>query len=382
MRSSTINRLRLAVAAGCLAALVFAASSTAAVSALPGGQSYLPPAGTVFQGVATKPVSAYSGAVHKHPAIYQEFVAWGQWLPGITADATANRARLMVEITTAYGSKDRITPRGIANGGGDTWLIGLAQQFAASKNITYVRLMAEMNNCNNPYAADNCDGSSRGSAYTATEFKQAWRRATLIFRGGSVAGINAELSQLGMRHLRTGETSLATPDVSMAWVPMVGGNPDVPALEPGVYFPGKQWVDWVGTDFYSRYPNWTGLEQFYNDYPGYPFLFGEYALWDGDNPSWVRTLFSWIDSHRRAQMLVYNDASPDFWLAHFPAASAALTTALADPRFPSFAPEWAHTSLLTAAVRRSRRHGRASGRARRACARRARDARRARVRAC
>jgi hypothetical protein len=234
-----IQRLRLAFVAGCLAPLLFAASATAAATTLPSAQSYLPPAGTVFQGVATKPVSAYSGVVHKHPAVYQEFVAWGQWLPGITADATANRARLMIEITTAYGSTNRITPQGIASGDGDGWLIGLAQQFAASNNITYVRLMAEMNNCNNPYAADNCDGSSRGSAYSASEFKQAWRRATLIFRGGSVAAIDAELRQLGMPALRTGRATLATPDVAMMWVPMVGGNPDVPGLEPGVYFPGS-----------------------------------------------------------------------------------------------------------------------------------------------
>ena len=352
------SRLRLALATACVAAASLAANATAAVSGLPGGQSYLPPAGTVFQGVATKPTSAYTDEVHKHPAIYQEFIAWGQWLPGITADATANRARLMVEITTAYGSTNRITPRAIANGQGDAWLIGLAQQFAASDNVTYVRLMAEMNNCNNPYAADNCNGSSRGSAYSASEFKQAWRRATLIFRGGSVAAIDAELSQLGMPALRTGASTLATPDVSMLWVPMVGGNPNVPGLEPGVYFPGGQWVDWVGTDFYSRYPNWTGLEQFYDDYTGYPFLFGEYAIWDGDDPSWVKTLFNWVNTHRRTQMLVYNDASPDFWLAQFPASANALTQALAGPRFPSYAPEWAHTSHLTAATVRIRRHHR------------------------
>ncbi len=123
------------------------------------------PAGKVFQGVATKPVSAYASVVHKHPAVYQEFVAWGQWLPGITADATANHARMMMEITTAFGSSNKITPQGIADGNGDAWLIGLAQQIASSGNVTYIRLMAEMNNCNNPYAAYNCNGSSRGSAF-------------------------------------------------------------------------------------------------------------------------------------------------------------------------------------------------------------------------
>ena len=342
------SRLRLsALAAGtaCLLSLFAATGTLAAGPGLPSGDAYLPPVGKVFQGVATKPVSAYAAIVHKHPAIYQEFVAWGQWLPGITADATTNHARMMMEITTAFGSTNRITPAGIAAGAGDAWLIGLAQQIEASGNVTYIRLMAEMNNCNNPYAAYNCSGSSRGPAFSATAWKQAWRRATLIFRGGPVNAIDQQLAALGMPRVRTGRSTLATPEVAMLWVPMVGGSPDIPALEPSAYFPGKRWVDWVGTDFYSRYPNWTGLEQFYNDYPGYPFAFGEYAIWDGDNPSWVKTLFGWVNSHRRTQMLVYNDASPDFWLSHFPASAAALRQALADPRFLSYAPEWASGSL-------------------------------------
>ena len=68
----------------------------------------------------------------------------------------------MMMVSTAFGSKNMISPYGIAIGTGDAWLIGLAQQIYASGNVTYLRLMAEMNNCNNPYAAYNCNGSSRG----------------------------------------------------------------------------------------------------------------------------------------------------------------------------------------------------------------------------
>ncbi len=340
--SRTGKRYRLALLAACLAALCAGAPAAfGAGTPLPGRQLFTPPAGRVFQGVATKPVSAYSGEVGKHPAVYQEFVAWGQWLPGITADATANRARLMMEITTAFGSHNVISPQGIADGQGDGWLIGLAQHLFDSRNVTYVRLMAEMNNCNNPYAAYNCDGSSRGPAYSAAQFKQAWRRATLILRGGSVSAIDARLRALRLPALRTSAATLPSPQVAMLWVPMVGGNPNIPALEPGAYFPGRSWVDWVGTDFYSRYPNWSGLASFYAAYPGYPFVFGEYAIWDGDNPGWVRSLFSWVNSHRRTQMLVYNDASAEFWLSHFPASAAALRAALANPRFLAYAPGWA-----------------------------------------
>src|SRR5579863_6567161 len=227
---------------------------------------FAPPSGKVFAGVADKPVATYLSAAGKHPPVYEEFVAWGQWLPGITADATAAHARMMIEITTAFGSRNVITPQGIAGGAGDAWLIGLAKQFYASGNVTYVRLMAEMNNCNNPYAADNCDGSSRGPLYSSAAFKQAWRRVTLIMRGGVVSLIDKRLSALHLPALRTNFKYLATPKVSMVWVPMVGGSPDVPALAPRAYFPGRAYIDWVGTDFYSRYPNWSGLSAFYSAY--------------------------------------------------------------------------------------------------------------------
>ena len=315
--------------------------AVAAVSAaLPAGHAYAPAPNKVFQGVATKPVSAYTDEVHKHPAVYQEFIGWGQWLPGITQDALTNRARMMMMVSTRFGSKNEITPQGIAQGAGDAWLMGLAQQIYQSGNITYMRLMAEMNNCNNAYSAYNCNGSSRGPAYSAAEFKQAWRRATLIFRGGPVTAIDNELRKLGMPPLHTNSANLPEAPVAMVWVPMVGGNPDTAGNEPGAYFPGKRWVDWVGTDFYSRYPNWNGLNTFYDDYSGYPFAFGEYAIWDGDAPSWASTLFSWVNSHRRTQMMVYNDAGNLFWLSHFPASAGVIAKSLTNPRYLSYAPEW------------------------------------------
>ncbi len=345
------GRARIAAGRGQIAAagqdvagltLTTAQSPSPIPTKLPVGHPYRPAADRIFQGVADKPVSAYAQTVGKHPAVYQEFVAWGQWLPTITQDAKANRARLMMMITTRFGSKNMISPLGIATGAGDQWLIALGQQLYASGNVTYLRLMAEMNNCNDAYAADNCNGSSRGAQYSSAAFKQAWRRVALIERGGVVSLIDKQLDALHMPALRTSLRYLPTPKVAMVWVPMVGGSPDIPALEPNRYFPGRRWVDWVGTDFYSRYPNWTGLSSFYAAYAHIaPFAIGEYAIWDGDNPAWARTLFAWISSHPRTQMLVYNDASPDFWLTHFPASAAVIRGALAAPKFLAYAPEWA-----------------------------------------
>jgi hypothetical protein len=33
---------------------------------------------------------------------------------------------------------------------------------------------------------------------------------------------------------------------------MTAGSPDIPGNRPSAYWPGASYVDWTGTDFYSR----------------------------------------------------------------------------------------------------------------------------------
>ncbi len=318
--------------------LLGAVSGAAGASA----KAYLPPPGQVFQGVAGQPISSYTRAVGKHPAVYEVFAAWGEYLPGIFQDAANAQARLMIHITTASGSQEIISPQGIANGRGDAWLIALCDAMAASHQVTYVRLMAEMDGHWNPYSAYNSDGSSRGAAHSTAAFRRAWKRVTLILRGGSLAHINSELARLHMPRLHW-SGDLPRPKVAMLWVPQSAGAPDIQGNQPIAYWPGQRWVDWVGTDFYSKFPNFTGLSALYDEFPGEPFVFGEYALWGSDDSGFVDQLFGWVRSHPRARMLIYNQGNnPEgpFRLSLYPSAAGALRRQLAGPRFPAYAPEW------------------------------------------
>jgi hypothetical protein len=294
--------------------------------------------------VTDEPVSAYVQAVGKHPAVYQEFVAWGQYLPGITADATAAHARQMMAIGTGFGAREAITPAGIAAGRGDAWLTGLNKAIFESHNVTYVRLMAEMDGYWNFYSAFNADGSARDAAHAAAQYRRAWKRVTLILRGGRLRTIDARLRRLRMPALAA-RHDLPRPKVAMLWVPeSAPGDPAVPGNSPRNYWPGPRWVDWVGTDFYSRFPNFRGLTSLYNSYPGLPFVFGEYALWGADDPGFADRLLGWIRRHPRVRMLVYNQgarATGPFRLWRYPKAAHALRRLLASPRFPAYAPEWA-----------------------------------------
>jgi hypothetical protein len=298
-----------------------------------------PPNGKVYTGVTgSKSVSKFTQQAGKHPSVFGFFHKWGGPTGFIYRAVEHSGSRLMLHISTqdGYGTREVITPLGIANGKGDGYLVRTNGEIAAYGKPTYVRFLAEMNQTNNGYSAFNRDGSSRGKAHSTKAFIAAWRRATLILRGGDVAGINAKLAALHLPALQTNATALPQPQVAMAWVPQTAGTPNIPKNSARAYWPGARYVDWVGTDFYSKFPNFRGLETFYDDFKGKPFLFGEWAMWGADSPSFVHQLFKFVNSHTRVKMLLYNQgnlAGGPFRLTRYPNSTAALRAELGKKRF-------------------------------------------------
>jgi hypothetical protein len=126
---------------------------------------------------------------------------------------------------------------------------------------------------------------------------------------------------------------------------MTGGAPNIAALHPQRYWPGGKWVDWVGTSFYSRFPNFGGLEPFYKTFAvgkGKPFAIAEWAIWGADAPGFAGRLFDWVASHRRVRMMQYNQgaqAGGIFRLSRYPGSARVVRKRLASPRFVGFAAE-------------------------------------------
>ena len=299
-----------------------------------------PPSGKVLTGVSgSQSTSLFTSQVGKHPAVFGFFTYWYSGNQYAFDAARAAHSRLMLHISTnhGYGEPERITPRGIAQGVGDSYLLSLNRKIAAFGEPVYIRLMAEMNQTNNAYCAFNRDGSPRDAAHSTKQFKAAWKRATLILRGGPVAQIDATLAKLHLPPVRgrDGGDELPEPQVSMLWVPQTEGSPPIPRNSARAYWPGSRYVDWVGTDFYSRFPNFGKLETFYRDFSK-PFVFGEWALWGADNPGFVQQLFRFVNSHRRVRMMLYNQGNnPDgpFRLKRYPRGRAAIRHALHSSRF-------------------------------------------------
>lgn len=306
----------------------------------------MPPGQGVFTGLSGGSYGAFTTQAGKHPAVDGVFVTWGHSYESAFDQARADHARLMLHISTAkgYGAHEEITPRGIAQGAGDGYLLSLSNAITHRGEPVYVRLLPEMNQANNAYCAFSADGSSRGPSHSTASFKQAWRRAVLVLRGGPVPVIDSRLRALGLPPLRgTNLAALPRSPVSFLWVPQSEGTPNTPTNSANAYYPGDGYVDWVGTDFYSLYPNFRGLQHLYNDHPGKPFVFGEWALWNGDDAGWVDQLFSFFSSHRRVRMELYNQGERDngpFRLSRYPNSRREIRRLLAAPRFLAYAPEW------------------------------------------
>jgi hypothetical protein len=138
---------------------------------------------------------------------------------------------------------------------------------------------------------------------------------------------------------------LERPKVAFMWMPLTRGSPNVRGNAPHDYFPGRGYVDWVGTDVYAKFSNttlWTNLRRFYRDYRRFPFAIGEYAPWDNDyTGAFTRRIHRWTRSHRRARALIYfRSVDPDnvFNLQHYPRAKRSLRKILNRHRYPGWAP--------------------------------------------
>jgi hypothetical protein len=320
-------------------------------------RSYKPPGGRSYFGVADtgkiKHFRNFAEEVGAHPAVMQTFHTWGYhpWRALNRWARTDTRGMLSISTSDSYDGRELITPKQIAKGRGDEYPLLLNRRFAAERETVYIRLLPEMNGHWNPYSAFNSDGSSRGDDHSTHWFRQAWRRFTLIVRGGKRSKINHELDRLGLRPIERVENAgdyapldipkrLPHADVALAWVPQTHGSPNISANEPAAYWPGGKYVDWVGADIYAKFPHFDWLSDFYNDYRHKPFLIGEWSPWGGDDGSFVRRLFGWARRHERTRMLVYYTGfgHPVHDISNYPGARQRLRRELNRERFDPYAP--------------------------------------------
>lgn len=301
---------RLLVAVVALAGL-FAPAQASALS-------LVPPKPNVFLGVSDRGTATefneFATLTGKHPALLETFHPWGNSLNEAYERWRETGTRPILHISTADDQTlaELITPQQIALGYGDDYLLQLNDFFARTGLPAYIRPLGEPNRCLNVWSAVNCDGTQKGGEHTTGWYKQAFRRIVAIVRGGqSLEAVNATLAEIGLppvtRTKGPPPTTLPAAPVSIVWSPLPGGSPRVKGNFPGNYWPGRRWVDWVGTDFYSQYPVWKDLNRFYagKQWRGKPIALTEWAVSVEDDPRWVKQVIAWTVKHPRVRMLVY-----------------------------------------------------------------------------
>ena len=355
--------LQSKAAIGLLAcAVALAAASTAS------GDAYAPRDGRAFHGVSDTGQIAdfrsFTDQAGAHPAVLQDFF---HWRVPLTTGAlyrwgkTDTRGVLSLSTQTGEGV-EMITPRQIAMGKDDRYMTHMAADIAETGQTVYIRLMAEMNGHWNAYSAYNADGSARRGGHSTRWYRLAWRRFTLILRGGSRDRINRKLMRMGLPRIIRAKSQddpvyeggadgiplpiperMPRPRVAMMWVPQSFGSPNVNGNQPEDYWPGGKYVDWVGIDIYSKFASaFDDGVRFFNRYDKWPFVIGEYGPWDNDvGGAFTGRLFRWAEAHDRVKMMIYYrgvDPANEYNLQHYPGAREALRNHLAEPRWDPFAP--------------------------------------------
>jgi hypothetical protein len=338
--------------AGGLVALVVALAACLA-PAQAAAVTLVPPKPDVFLGVSdrgtTTEFNEFAELTGKHPALLQTFHPWGNSLNEAYERWRETATRPILAISTADDQTlaELVTPQQIALGYGDDYLLQLNDFFASKGLPAYIRPLGEPNRCLNAWSAVSCDGSQRGGEHTTGWYKQAFRRIVAIVRGGqSLEGVNATLAEIGLPPVNRTKgpppTELPAAPVSIIWSPLPGGSPRVKGNFPGNYWPGRRWVDWVGTDFYSQYPVWKDLNHFYagKQWRGMPVAMTEWAVSGEDEPRWVKQVIAWTAKHPRVHMLVYYQgfgAGNTYDLRLYPRTTNTLRLKIRRPNFLSTA---------------------------------------------
>src|SRR5438105_1570046 len=189
--------------------------------------------------LAAKPLLGVTGniprfleQVNQDSIVDQAFLGWGQGqsygAPFQILFASLAPIPMIHLGTFAQGNtREAITPKGIATGQGDGYLLALNAAIAQWGQAIYVRPMAEMNNAGNLWSGFRSNGQPKDDAHSPANYRKAFARIYLLVHGGAAAQVDAKLRALGMPPLRGGGGLPVNPfpRVRVLWSPLAGGNP-------------------------------------------------------------------------------------------------------------------------------------------------------------
>jgi len=252
--------------------------------------------------------SRFQNQTGQQTRIVHTFVSFAQTASLAKIAAHAGPVPMLALNTGAYGAAPSATPRGLAQGQNDAFLIrlnGVVNDFAGDR--FYVRPFPEMNAYWESNSAYNKNGSPRGGPYTTAWNRKALARIAVILRGGVQADVNHKLAALGLPGIAQ-DLAITTPKLRIVWNPQGFGAPDLPGNAAQAYYPGDAYVDVIGDDLYDirgHGATWAAAENLYKAHPTKAFAFPEWGVWGFDDAQFVRDMAKWVRAHRRVEFIAY-----------------------------------------------------------------------------
>jgi beta-mannanase len=165
--------------------------------------------------------------------------------------------------------------------------------------------------------------------------------------GGTVNGNTPADYIAAWRHVHDVFQQEGATNVTWTWTPNGESVPDTLANQPDQYWPGPQYVDWVGTDSYNwgaGAVGWRTVPQMFTanmdrlaQY-GKPIMVAETASVEkgGDKAAWISSLYATVSDDYRDSVgaVIWFDESTggyDFRTNTTPAAQSAFNAAVAGP---------------------------------------------------
>lgn len=259
----------------------------------------------------TVTLSQFEQLVGKKHGIYHYFTYWGY--------SDFNGHKLLLDQITGYGATPMITfmsiPQpgeagcnnpnwnldSIIRGNHDQYLINFARQASRYRHDILIRWGQEMN-----LSEYGWSGYCNGANTTAAEkYVQAYRRIVDIFRENNANNIH------------------------WVWSPNYRSSPAQPWNNIENYYPGDDYVDWIGVTGYN-YPEWSSFEGLFDAFlrnmrelhPTIPVMLVEFASSESNSQSksqWIADAFLAMKRYPNLRASVWyhknrNDYSP---AAHF-----------------------------------------------------------------
>ena len=274
-----------------------------------------PVRGTMLLGVKG-PIPYFDRQTGQHSTVGLVIVGWDQgagWGSPFSRPLQDARARCRCSASsTGRNGKEAITPRQIAQGKGDGYLIALNGAINAWGRRIYIRPFAEMNGYWNLLL--RLHEERRGEAEPLHRGLPARVRAGLPDRPRRARGDDqreaegardAAASRAIFRRTRcrTPASSGTRRATARRTSRPTRRRPTTPATRTSTSSAT------ISTTSTAR-PTWDANEKLYNAHPNKPYAFPEWGLWGIDDPAFVRAMGTFVRTHRRTEVLLYYQGQP------------------------------------------------------------------------